>query len=66
MAQIIKELRKNRLHILGTSEYRLIGPGEFHAHTGESILHSGRNDGEHHSGAAMFLKKSIWRTLIGL
>ena len=55
-AQVVKEMRRYNLDILGISECRWTGSGKIRTSTGETILYSGRQD-EHHYGVAIIMTK---------
>ena len=46
--QVTNEIRGNGIHIIGINECRWTGTGDHKTQTGETILFSGRNDGQHH------------------
>ena len=64
LAQITAEMRRYNLHMLGVSESRWTGSGRFRTSTGETVLYSGREYGQHHRGVAMILKKGLEKCLI--
>lgn len=47
-AQLLREMKKNRLHVLGISTCRWTDPGKSVISTGEVIVYSGRRDIQHH------------------
>ena len=64
LAQVIAEMRKYNLHILGISESRWTGSGRLRSNKGETILYSGREDDQHHEGVAIILRKGIEKCLL--
>ena len=64
LTEVTTEMRRYKLHILGVSECRWTGSGKFKANTGETVLYSGRDDGHHHQGVALILKKGLERYLL--
>lgn len=63
-AQVLREMKENKLHILGVSECRWTDFGKNTTSTGETIVFSGRKDGRHHEGVAIILSKSAAKSLI--
>ena len=57
-AQVLREMKQNRLHILGVSESRWTDFGKKTTSKGETIIFSGRRDGQHHEGVAIILGKT--------
>lgn len=49
-AQITTEMRRYKLHMLGVSESRWTDSGRMRTTTGETLLYSGREDGQRHEG----------------
>ncbi|CAM5093877.1 unnamed protein product [Eretmochelys imbricata] len=64
LAQVRAEMRCYSLHILGVSESRWMGSGRLTAASGETLLFSGRDDGQHHEGVAILLKKEVEYSLL--
>ena len=62
--QVIREMQRYKLHILGVSECRCTGFGQHLTATGETILYSGRDDNHHSAGVALILKRGLKNTLI--
>lgn len=56
-AQVVKEMQRYSLDILGISECRWSGSGCLKTQTGEIILYSGREDNIHQSGVALVMTK---------
>ena len=62
-AQVMKEMRKYQLDILGISECRWTGSGKINTQTGETIIYSGRSDNHHSNGVAIAMTKGTHKTL---
>ena len=56
-AQVVKEMQRYNLDVLGISECRWSGSGRLKTQTGETILYSGRDDNIHQSGVALVMTK---------
>ena len=56
-AQVLKEMQRYNLDILGISECRWSGSGRLKTQSGEIILYSGRDDNIHQSGVALVITK---------
>ncbi|XP_062602942.1 craniofacial development protein 2-like [Saccostrea cucullata] len=63
-AQVVREMKNNKLHILGVSECRWTDFGKIMTNSGEVIIYSGRKDGRHHEGVAIILSKAAGKSLI--
>ncbi|XP_071136879.1 craniofacial development protein 2-like [Mytilus edulis] len=63
-AQVVREMKENKLHILGISECRWTGFGKNLTNTGDTIIYSGRKDDKHQGGVAIILNKSASKSLI--
>jgi hypothetical protein len=63
-AQVIRELRACKLHLLGISEYRWTGCGKRITNTGETIVYSGRNDEKHHGGVAIIMNRNVTKVML--
>ena len=63
-AQVLREMKQNRLHILGVSESRWTDFGKKTTSKGETIIFSGRRDGQHHEGVAIILGKTAASSMI--
>ena len=62
-AQVIQEMQKYRLDILGISETHWSQAGEKRTRTGEFIVYSGHDEeGQHKDGVAIILKKRAQKT----
>ena len=55
-AQVMREMRRYHLDILGISECRWTGSGKIRTQTGETIIYSGRPDDHHSNGVAIAMK----------
>ena len=64
LSQVIREMDQCGISILGISECKWTGSGRFIHNTGAVICWSGRNDGLHHGGVAIILRKSASRSLV--
>ena len=63
MAQVLREMQAYRLEVLGVSEMRYKGQGQFSS-DGINVLYSGHND-QHTHGVGIFLSKGAASALIG-
>ena len=63
-AQVLREMKENKLHILGISECRWTGFGKNLTNTGDTIIYSGIKDNKHKRGVAIILNKSASKSLI--
>ena len=63
-AQVIGEMQRYRLNILGLSEVRWTGSGKYVAPTGEIMYYSGRGDDQHRQGVGLLLDKEASRCLM--
>ena len=59
LGQVVSEINRYNLHILGVSESRWTGAGSQRTGTGETVLYSGRDDNMHFVGGAIILEKSL-------
>ena len=64
VAQVIAEMKRYKLDILGVSESRLTKSGRMKTTTGETVLYSGREDDLHHEGVAIIMKKGMEKYLM--
>ena len=65
-AQVIQEMQKYRLDLLGISETHWSQAGEKRTRTGEFIVYSGHEEeGQHKDGVAIILNKRAQKTLRG-
>ena len=63
LAQVIREMKRYRLDILGVSECRWTGSGRQLSHDGSTILYSGHED-THIRGVALVISKQKANTLL--
>ena len=63
-AQVIREMRAYKLHLLGISECRWTGCGKRITSTGETIVYSGRNDEKHHGGVAIIMNRNVTKAIL--
>ncbi|XP_071150457.1 craniofacial development protein 2-like [Mytilus edulis] len=63
-AQVLREMKENKQHILDISECRWTGFGKNLTNTGDTIIYSGRKDDKHQGGVAIILNKSASKSLI--
>jgi exonuclease III len=62
---VIKEMTEHRLDLLGLSEIRWRGSGEFITSTGELLIYSGRiNEEKHEYGLGLIVSKGMRKSLI--
>ena len=61
-AQVIGEMKRYRLDILGVSEVRW--SGRYVAVTGETMYYSGREDGQHRQGVGLILSIEVCKSLM--
>jgi hypothetical protein len=66
LSQVLKEMIHYKLDLLGLSETRRNGSGEFTMAVGELLLYSGRAMGKkkHEYGVGLILSKSLKKSLI--
>ena len=64
MAQVIAEMKRYKLNILGISESRWTKSRRMKTTTGETVLYSGREDDSHHEGVAIIMKKGMEKYLM--
>lgn len=62
--KVIREMKNNKLQLLGISECRWTDFGNNTTNSGEAIIYSGRRNGRHHEGVAFVLSKVAARSLI--
>ena len=63
-AQVIGEMKRYRLDILGDSEVRWSGSGKYLAVTGETMYYSDMVDGKHRLGVGLILSKEVGKSLM--
>ena len=66
LGQVVSEINRYNLHILGVSESRWTGAGRQRTGTAKTVLYSGRDDNMHFEGGAIILKKGLEKSLIEL
>ena len=59
ITQVIAEMKRYKLAILGINESRWTKSGRMKTPTGETVLYSGREDGSHHEGVAIIMRKEM-------
>ena len=64
LAQVIAEMKRYKLDILGVSESRWTKSARMKTTTGETVLYSGREDDLHHEGVAIIMKKGMEKYLM--
>ena len=64
LAEVTIEMRRYRIDIMGISESRWTDSGRLTTNTGETILYSGRDDGNHQQGVAVILRKDLEKCLM--
>ena len=64
VAQVIAEMKRYKLDILGVSESRWTKSERMKTTTGETVLYSGREDDLHHEGVAIIMKKGMEKYLM--
>ena len=63
-AQVLAEMQRNKLHILGVSETHWNRSGQQHLGTGELFIFSGHEeDGPHRQEVGLLLSKAVKKTL---
>ena len=62
-AQVLREMRRYHLDILGISECRSTGSGKIRTRAGETIIYSGRTDDHHSNGVAISMSKATAMSL---
>lgn len=62
--QVIREMQRYKLRVIGFSECKWTGFGQLFTATGETIQYSGRDDTHHSTGVALIPKKGFNYTLI--
>ncbi|XP_059162117.1 uncharacterized protein LOC131945132 [Physella acuta] len=64
-AQVVKEMSRYRINILGISEMRWTDSGLTTLGSGETIIYSGRSDNQHQEGVGIIMDKISRKSLIG-
>ena len=62
--QVAKEMKQNRVDILGVSEIRWTGNGKLVLADGTTVIYSGRKDGLPQEGVALMLNQSSSKALV--
>ncbi|XP_061176934.1 craniofacial development protein 2-like [Saccostrea echinata] len=65
LAQVLKEMDRYNIQILGTCETRWTGNGTRKLATGHQILYSGRKDEQHSSGVGLILSRKLGKCMLG-
>ena len=63
-AQVLKEMERYKLDLLGVSECRWTGSGKMFTSKGYTILYSGRSDNQHSEGVAIIMNKPCANSLL--
>jgi exonuclease III len=63
-ARVIREMKNNKLHILGISECRWTDFEKNFTYSGKAIIYSGRRDGKHYEGVAVIQSKAAAKSVI--
>ena len=64
-AQVVKEMQRYKLKILGLCEVRWLGAGQRALDTGEELLYSGKDEGSHHEeGVGILMAKEVKNSLL--
>ncbi|XP_063420320.1 craniofacial development protein 2-like [Mytilus trossulus] len=63
-AQVVNEMRRYYISILGVSECRWLNNGSISTDTGVTIFYSGRTNDKHYEGVALVLSKEAKRALL--
>ena len=63
-AQVVSEMQRLKLDILGTSEMRWNGCGKMTTAIGETILYSGKSDDHHKQGVGLILSRRANHSLM--
>jgi hypothetical protein len=65
LSQVLKKMMNYEMDLLGLSEMRWCGSGEFITATGELLLHSGHSDEEKHEyRVGLILSKAMKKSFI--
>ena len=64
-AQVVKEMSRYRISILGISEMRWTDSGLTTLGSGETVIYSGRSDGQHQEGVGIIMDRESRKSLIG-
>ena len=64
-AQVVKEMQRYQLHLLGLCEVRWLGAGQKTLSTGEEMLYSGKEEGAtHEQGVGILIAKEVKNSLL--
>ena len=63
-AQVMNEMKRYKINILGLSEVRWTQSGKVMLSSGETMLYSGREDGQHHEGVGIAIEKETAKSLL--
>ena len=55
LAQVVKDMDRYRMDIIGISEARWTGSGMMEERSGNSVMHSGREDNQHTEGVTIII-----------
>ena len=64
-AQVVKDMSRYNVDILGISEMRWTDSGSFTLASGEMVCYSGCTDGLHHTGVGSIIGKKAKKSLLG-
>ena len=64
-AQIVKEMERYSVSILGVSEMRWTDTGMMTFNSGETVCYSGRTDGQHQEGVGIIMDREAKKSLLG-
>ena len=63
-AQVIKEMDRYKVNILGISEMRWTDSGIVTLGSGQTVVYSGRSDGQHQEGVGLIIDKQTRKSLL--
>ena len=64
LAQVLKEMDRYNIQLLGTCETRWTSSGSQKLATGHQILYSGKNDGQHSSSVGLILDRKLEKCML--
>ena len=64
-AQVVKEMKRYNISILGISEMRWTDSGIMTLNSGETVCYSGRKDGLHQEGVGILMDRRAKASLMG-
>ena len=64
-AQIMKEMERYSVSILGVSEMRWTDSGLMTLNSGETVCYSGRTDGKHQEGVGIIMDREAKKSVLG-